>query len=73
MSCHSHGSEKETSVPLFLLGGVLDHPGPEQAPVGAWFWIFLELLSDEHPVGVWHHSHMVGFFHSYFGGGTKTH
>lgn len=41
-------------MPLFLLGGVLDHLGPEQAPVGAWFWIFLELLS-EHPVGVWYH------------------
>lgn len=38
--------------PLFFLGGVLGHLGLEQAPVGAWFWIFLELLSDEHPVGV---------------------
>lgn len=55
MSCHSQGSEKETSVPLFLLGGVLDYVGQEQVPVGAWFWIFLELLSAEHPVDVWHH------------------
>lgn len=47
-------------MPLFFVFvffcGVLDHLGPEQAPVGAWFWIFLELLSDEHLVGVWHHT-----------------
>lgn len=44
--------EGDQCATVFPRGGVLDHLGSEQAPVGPGFWLFLE----EHLVGVQHHT-----------------